>query len=88
MSEDHIQQLRDKQKELDNQLSEFLSKTKHSWDESLRIGQEQYRAFLTGQIENNVQSQMKSAIRSGNDMMITMYKMMLDAYFQMLGLKY
>ena len=87
MSEDHIQRLRDKQKELDNQLSEYLSKTKHSWDESLRIGQEQYRAFLTGQIEV-VQNQMKSAITSGNDMMITMYKMMLDAYFQMLGLKY
>jgi hypothetical protein len=87
MSEDHIQRLRDKQKELDSQLSEYLNKTKHSWDESLRIGQEQYRAFLTGQIEV-VQSQMRSAIRSGNDMMITMYKMMLDAYFQMLGLKY
>ena len=87
MSEEDIQRLREKQKELDNQLSEYLSKTKHSWDESLRIGQEQYRAFLTGQIEV-VQSQMRSAIRSGNDMMITMYKMMLDAYFQMLGLKY
>ena len=87
MSEDHIQRLRDKQKELDSQLSEYLNKTKHSWDESLRIGQEQYRAFLTGQIEV-VQNQMRSAIRSGNDMMITMYKMMLDAYFQMLGLKY
>ena len=87
MSEDHIQRLREKQKELDNQLNEYLSKTKHSWDESLKIGQEQYRAFLTGQIEV-VQSQMRSAIRSGNDMMITMYKMMLDAYFQMLGLKY
>jgi hypothetical protein len=87
MSEDHIHLLREKQKELDNQLSEYLSKTKHSWDESLRIGQEQYRAFLSGQIEV-VQNQMRSAIRSGNDMMITMYKMMLDAYFQMLGLKY
>ena len=87
MSEDYIQRLREKQKELDNQLSEYLSKTKHSWNESLRIGQEQYRAFLTGQIEV-VQSQMRSAIRSGNDMMITMYKMMLDAYFQMLGLIY
>jgi len=41
----------------------------------------------SGQIEV-VQNQMKSAIRSGNDMMITMYKMMLDAYFGMLGLKY
>jgi putative sterol carrier protein len=87
MSEDHLQRLREKQKELDNQLNEYLSKTKHSWDESLRKGQEQYRAFLTGQIEV-VQNQMRSAIRSGNDMMITMYKMMLDAYFQMLGLKY
>ena len=87
MSEDHIQRLREKQKELDNQLSEYLSKTKHSWEESLRISQEQYRAFLTGQIEV-VQNQMRSAIRSGNDMMITMYKMMLYAYFHMLGLKY
>jgi hypothetical protein len=87
MSEDNIQRLREKQKELDNQLSEYMSKTKHTWDESLRIGQEQYRAFLAGQIEV-VQNQMKSAIRSGNDTMITMYKMMLDAYFGMLGLKY
>ena len=81
MSEDHIQRLREKQKELDNQLSEYLSKTKHSCDESLRIGQEQYRAFLTGLIEV-VQNQMRSAIRSGNDMMITMYKMMLMPIFK------
>ncbi len=86
MSEDNIQRLKEMQKEIDNQLSEYMNKAKHNWYEMLRIGQDQYRAFLTGQIEV-VQNQMKSAIRARNDMMITMYKMMLDSYFAMLGRK-
>jgi putative sterol carrier protein len=86
MTEDNIQRLKETQKEIDNQLSEYMNKAKHNWDEMLRIGQDQYRAFLTGQIEV-VQNQMKSAISARNDMMITMYKMMLDAYFGMLGRK-
>lgn len=84
MSKDDVERLREKQKELESQLGAYLERSKQDLDEYLRRGQEQYRAYLTGQIEV-LQNQMKSAISAGNDMMIGMYKMMLDTYFGMLG---
>lgn len=84
MSKGDVERLREKQKELESQLGAYLERSKQDLDEYLRRGQEQYRAYLTGQIEV-LQNQMKSAISAGNDMMIGMYKMMLDTYFGMLG---
>jgi hypothetical protein len=87
MSKDEVERLKEKQGELENQLSAYMERSKQDLDEFLRRGQEQYRAYLTGQIEV-LQKQMKSALSAGNDMMIGMYKMMLDAYFGMLGQNY
>jgi hypothetical protein len=87
MSKDEVERLREKQGELESQLSAYMERSKQDLDEFLRRGQEQYRAYLTGQIEV-LQNQMKSALSAGNDMMIGMYKMMLDTYFGMLGQNY
>jgi hypothetical protein len=87
MSNVEVERLRDKQRELEGQLSAYMERSKQDLNEFLRRGQEQYRAYLTGQIEV-LQNQMKSAINAGNDMMIGMYKMMLDTYFGMLGQYY
>lgn len=87
MSKDEVERLRDKQRELEGQLGAYMERSKQDLDEFLRRGQEQYRAYLTGQIEV-LQNQMKSALGAGNDMMIGMYKMMLDTYFGMLGQDY
>jgi hypothetical protein len=87
MSNVEVERLREKQRELEGQLSAYMERSKQDLNEFLRRGQEQYRAYLTGQIEV-LQNQMKSAISAGNDMMIGMYKMMLDTYFGMLGQYY
>jgi hypothetical protein len=87
MSNVDVERLREKQRELEGQLSAYMERSKQDLNEFLRRGQEQYRAYLTGQIEV-LQNQMKSAISAGNDMMIGMYKMMLDTYFGMLGQYY
>jgi hypothetical protein len=87
MSNVEVERLREKQRELEGQLSTYMERSKQDLNEVLRRGQEQYRAYLTGQIEV-LQNQMKSAISAGNDMMIGMYKMMLDTYFGMLGQYY
>jgi hypothetical protein len=87
MSKDEVERLREKQGELESQLSAYMERSKQDLDEFLRRGQEQYRAYLTGQIEV-LQNQMKSALSAGNGMMIGMYKMMLDTYFGMLGQNY
>jgi hypothetical protein len=87
MSNVEVERLREKQRELEGQLSTYMERSKQDLNEFLRRGQEQYRAYLTGQIEV-LQNQMKSAISAGNDMMIGMYKMMLDTYFGMLGQYY
>jgi hypothetical protein len=87
MSNVEVERLREKQRELEGQLSAYMERSKQDLNEFLRRGQEQYRAYLTGQIEV-LQNQMKSAISAGNDMMIGMYKMMLDSYFGMLGQYY
>lgn len=87
MSNDEVERLKEKQGELESQLSAYMERSKQNLDEFLRRGQEQYRAYLTGQIEV-LQNQMKSSLSAGNDMMIGMYKMMLDAYFGMLGQNY
>ena len=87
MSKDEVERLREKQGELKSQLSAYMERSKQDLDEFLKRGQEQYRAYLTGQIEV-LQKQMKSALSAGNDMMIGMYKMMLDTYFGMLGQNY
>jgi hypothetical protein len=87
MSNVEVERLREKQRELEGQLSTYMERSKQDLNEFLRRGQEQYRAYLTGQIEV-LQNQMKSAISAGNDMMIGMYKMMLDTYFGMLGQNY
>jgi hypothetical protein len=87
MSKDEVERLRGKQRELEGQLSAYMEKSKLDLDEFLRRGQEQYRAYLTGQIEV-LQNQMRSALSAGNDLMIGMYKMMLDTYFGMLGQNY
>jgi hypothetical protein len=87
MSNVEVERLREKQRELEGQLSAYMERSKQDLNEFLRRGQEQYRAYLTGQIEV-LQNQMKSAINAGNDMMIGMYKMMLDTYFGMLGQYY
>jgi hypothetical protein len=87
MSNVDVERLREKQRELEGQLSAYMERSKQDLNEFLRRGQEQYRAYLTGQIEV-LQNQMKSAINAGNDMMIGMYKMMLDTYFGMLGQYY
>ena len=87
MSKDEVERLRGKQRELEGQLSAYMEKSKLDLDEFLRRGQEQYRAYLTGQIEV-LQNQMRSALSAGNDLMIGMYKTMLDTYFGMLGQNY
>jgi hypothetical protein len=87
MSNVEVERLREKQRELEGQLSTYMERSKQDLNEFLRRGQEQYRAYLTGQIEV-LQNQMKSAISAGNDMTIGMYKMMLDTYFGMLGQYY
>jgi hypothetical protein len=87
MSKDEVERLREKQGQLESQLSAYMERSKQDLDEFLKRGQEQYRAYLTGQIEV-LQNQMKSALSAGNDMMIGMYKMMLDTYFGMLGHNY
>jgi hypothetical protein len=87
MSKDEVERLRGKQRELEGQLSAYMERSKLDLDEFLRRGQEQYRAYLTGQIEV-LQNQMRSALSAGNDLMIGMYKMMLDTYFGMLGQNY
>jgi hypothetical protein len=87
MSKDEVERLREKQGQLESQLSAYMERSKQDLDEFLKRGQEQYRAYLTGQIEV-LQNQMKSALSAGNDMMIGMYKMMLDTYFGMLGQNY
>jgi hypothetical protein len=87
MSNVEVERLREKQRELEGQLSTYMERSKQDLNEFLRRGQEQYRAYLTGQIEV-LQNQMKSAISAGNDMMIGMYKMMLDTYFGMLRQNY
>jgi hypothetical protein len=87
MSKDEVERLREKQGDLESQLSAYMERSKLDLDEFLKRGQEQYRAYLTGQIEV-LQNQMKSALSAGNDMMIGMYKMMLDTYFGMLGQNY
>jgi hypothetical protein len=87
MSNVEVERLREKQREIEGQLSTYMERSKQDLNEFLRRGQEQYRAYLTGQIEV-LQNQMKSAISAGNDMMIGMYKMMLDTYFGMLGQNY
>jgi hypothetical protein len=87
MTKDEVERLREKQRELEGQLGAYMERSKQDLDEFLRRSQEQYRAYLTGQIEV-LQNQMKSALVAGNDMMIGMYKMMLDTYFGMLGQNY
>jgi hypothetical protein len=87
MSNVEVERLREKQRELEGQLSAYMERSKQDLNEFLRRGQEQYGAYLTGQIEV-LQNQMKSAISAGNDMTIGMYKMMLDTYFGMLGQYY
>jgi len=57
--------------------------TDRIWDEFLRRTSEQFRTYIIGQIES-LQSQIKSAIKNSNDIMIAFNKPLIDAWFNML----
>jgi hypothetical protein len=83
MSNDDLERLKQNQKEVEKKLSEYLEVNRLSADEFIKRTQEQYRTYIIGQIEL-LQSQIKSAIQTGNDMMVAFNKSLIDAWFNML----
>jgi hypothetical protein len=61
-----------------------MNKNRQNLDEFLKKTHEQYRSYIIGQIEL-LQSQIKSAISAGNDMMVAFNKSLIDAWFGMLS---
>jgi hypothetical protein len=83
VSNNDIERLRQNQKEVEVSLHQYLEANKQNLDEFLKRTNEQYRAYIIGQIEL-LQSQIKIAIQSGNEMMIAFNKSLIDAWFEML----
>jgi len=86
MSNDDIERLKQSQKEVERYINEYMNANRRNLDEFLKRTHEQYRTYIIGQIEF-LQSQIKSAIQSGNDMMVAFNKSLIDAWFGMLGQK-
>ena len=86
MSTDEIDRLRRNQKEIEQKINDYMEKNKENLDEFLKRTHGQYRAYIIGQIEL-LQGQIKSAIMTGNDMMVAFNKALIDAWFGMLGHK-
>jgi uncharacterized membrane protein (DUF106 family) len=86
MSNDDINRLKQSQKEVEEYLNEYMNANRQNLDEFLKRTHEQYRTYIIGQIEL-LQSQIKSAMQSGNDMMVAFNKSLIDAWFGMLGQK-
>jgi len=78
--------LKQNQKEIEKLLNEYLEASRLNLDEFLKRTHEQYRTYIIGQIEL-LQSQIKSAIQTSNDMMVAFNKSLIDAWFNMLGQK-
>jgi uncharacterized membrane protein (DUF106 family) len=85
MSNDDIERLKQSQKEVEQYINEYMNANRQNLDEFLKRTQ-QYRTYIIGQIEL-LQSQIKSAIQSGNDIMVAFNKSLIDAWFGMLGQK-
>ncbi|HEY7110595.1 MAG TPA: hypothetical protein VH415_14315 [Nitrososphaeraceae archaeon] len=86
MSKNDIERVQQNQKEVERSLTEYLEANKQNLDEFLKKTNEQYRTYIIGQIEL-LQSQIKIAIKSGNEMMISFNKSLIDAWFEMLPQK-
>jgi hypothetical protein len=86
MSNNDIERLKQNQKEVERSLNEYLEANKQNLDEFLKRTNEHYRTYIIGQIEL-LQSQIKTAIQSGNEMMIAFNKSLIDAWFDMLTQK-
>ena len=87
MSSNHdIERLKQKQKEIEKSLNDYLEANNQNLDEFLKRTYEQYRTYIVGQIEL-LQSQIKPAIQTGNDMMIAFNKSLIESWFSMLGQK-
>ena len=82
-----LNKIKQNQKEVERFLSEYLEANRQNLDEFLKRTHEQYWTYIIGQIEL-LQSQIKSAIKNSNDMMIAFNKSLIDAWFNMLGQKY
>lgn len=86
MSNDDLEYLKENQRDVERRLAEYLEANRLNMDEFLKRTSEQYRTYIIGQIEL-LQSQIKSAIQTSNDMIIAFNKSLIDAWFNMLGQK-
>jgi hypothetical protein len=86
VSKNDIERVKQNQKEVERSLTEYLETNKQNLEEFLKRTNEQYRTYIIGQIEL-LQSQIKIAIKSGNEMMIAFNKSLIDAWFEMLPQK-
>jgi hypothetical protein len=83
MSNGEIDRIKQNQKEVEEFLNQYLQANRQNLDEFLKRTHDQYQTYIIGQIEL-LQNQIKSAIQTGNDMMIAFNKSLLDTWINML----
>ncbi|MGG6460946.1 MAG: hypothetical protein ACM3JQ_05910 [Candidatus Eiseniibacteriota bacterium] len=71
MSNDDLEYLKQNQRDVEERLAEYLEANRLNMDDFLKRTSEQYRTYIIGQIEL-LQSQIKSAIQTSNDMMVAL----------------